>query len=306
MNPLHLFKSKRKIVFNIHRSIGVVCQLHVVVVSVFCICSPQSLVPFQALRLPKLVKFQFCAWLAEKLHLHLLKLLHPHDELSRHNLVPKRFSCLGDTKRQLHPSGFLHVQKVDKNPLGGFRTQIQTVFAGIRCAHLGAVHQVKLTYIGPISGATHRTNNPFRFNQFLDHGEVARLQTFLHHRIDAINLGLIFHHPRVGCAIHRRIKSLTKSLGSFVYFLVDFLSDFLLMILKQHIGAITLFAVFVVDHGITKPIHVTAGLPNLGVHKDGRINPNDVLIELGHGFPPILTQIVAQFNAVLAVIVNSG
>ena len=78
------------------------------------------------------------------------------------------------------------------------------------------------------------------------------------------------------------------------------------MILEQHISAIALFAVLVVDHGITKPIHVTAGLPNLGVHKDGSINPNDVLIELGHGFPPVLTQIVAQFNAVLAVIVNSG
>ena len=277
-----------------------------VVVSIFRVRRTQSLMPLQALRLPKLVKFQLCPWLAEKLHLHLLKLLHPHDELSGHNLVPKRFSCLGDTKRQLHPTGFLHVQKVDKNPLGGFRTQIQTVFAAIGCTHLGAVHQVKLTYIGPIARATHRTNNAFRFNQFFDHRQIARLQTFLHHRIDAINLGLVFHHPRVGCAIHRRIKSLTKSLGRFVHFLVDFLSDFLLMILEQHIRTITLLAVLVVDHRITKTIHVTAGLPHFGMHKNGRINPNDVLIELGHGFPPVLTQIIAQFNTVLTVIIDRG
>ena len=78
------------------------------------------------------------------------------------------------------------------------------------------------------------------------------------------------------------------------------------MILEQHIRTIALLAVFVVDHRVAKPIHVTAGLPHFGMHKDGCINPNDVLIELGHGFPPVLTQIIAQFNAVLTVIIDRG
>jgi len=42
------------------------------------------------------------------------------------------------------------------------------------------------------------------------------------------------------------------------------------------------------------------------VHEDGRIQPDDILIEQHHRVPPVLPDIVLQFNAILAIIINRG
>jgi len=40
------------------------------------------------------------------------------------------------------------------------------------------------------------------------------------------------------------------------------------------------------------------------MHKDGRIDPDNILVLLHHGFPPIAPDIVFKFNTVLPVVIH--
>ena len=74
----------------------------------------------------------------------------------------------------------------------------------------------------------------------------------------------------------------------------------------EMVHAVSFLAVFIVDHGIVEIIHVPAGLPGGGVHKDGRIDTNDVFVELGHGFPPGVADVLFELGTVLAIVVHSA
>ena len=47
---------------------------------------------------------------------------------------------------------------------------------------------------------------------------------------------------------------------------------------------------------------MTGGLPNLRMHDDCRIEPNDVFPHAGHAFPPQFFHVALQFGAERAVI----
>jgi len=40
------------------------------------------------------------------------------------------------------------------------------------------------------------------------------------------------------------------------------------------------------------------------VHEDGGIDADDVLVHLHHGLPPVFADVLLQFHAVLAIVVN--
>ena len=46
------------------------------------------------------------------------------------------------------------------------------------------------------------------------------------------------------------------------------------------------------------------GLPDSGMHEDGRVNAYDIVVEQGHGVPPISLDVVFQLYTVLPVVVN--
>jgi len=76
------------------------------------------------------------------------------------------------------------------------------------------------------------------------------------------------------------------------------------MFFYEHIGAVTLFAVLVVDHGIVEGVHVARSLPGGGVHKDGRINADNVVLHAGHTFPPEALEVVFQLYPIGSVVVH--
>src|SRR6185369_5332439 len=86
-------------------------------------------------------------------HLHLLKLARAEDEVSRRDLVAKRLANLRDAERNLATHRGLHVQKIDKDSLRRFRTQIRE-----RCgivfrrggAERRAKHHVEVTLVGKV------------------------------------------------------------------------------------------------------------------------------------------------------------
>src|SRR5687768_14481868 len=49
---------------------------------------------------------------------------------------------------------------------------------------------------------------------------------------------------------------------------------------------------------------MSACLPNCGMHKNGGINPNNVLIELNHRFPPIFPDIILELRTIGTVVIN--
>nr|GFD60352.1 hypothetical protein [Tanacetum cinerariifolium] len=74
--------------------------------------------------------------------------------------------------------------------------------------------------------------------------------------------------------------------------------------LHQHVGAVALLAVEVVDERVVEARHVAAGLPSARLHEDGRVDAHHVAVQLGHGFPPQALEIIFQLHAVGAVVVH--
>jgi len=49
---------------------------------------------------------------------------------------------------------------------------------------------------------------------------------------------------------------------------------------------------------------VAGSLPDGGVHEDGRVDAHDVLVEQSHRLPPVLFDIIFEFNAELTVVID--
>ena len=118
--------------------------------------------------------------------------------------------------------------------------------------------------------------------------------------------GLVFEYTRVRRAELLLVECFAESLGSLFNFLVDLFIELREIIFDQHIGAITLFAVLIIDQRIVKRIDMSGSLPNGRVHKDGRVDPYDILMEQHHAVPPVFFEVVFQFYAVLTVIIYSS
>ena len=85
---------------------------------------------------------------------------------------------------------------------------------------------------------------------------------------------------------------------------VDAFNDPLIDNRDEHIGAVAFLAVAVVDERVVKGINVPRGLPGGGVHEDGGIDANNVLVHLHHGLPPVFADVFLQLHTILAVVVN--
>jgi hypothetical protein len=136
--------------------------------------------------------------------------------------------------------------------------------------------------------------------------QVVRFKRGLHapfHRVDALLAAL---HVGVGGAELLFIEGIAELLLR----LLDLLGDLLLVLghvlFQQHVGAVALLAVLVVDQRVVEGVHVAAGLPHGGVHEDGRVDAHDVLVELRHGLPPVAADVVLQLDAVRAVVVGGA
>ena len=72
----------------------------------------------------------------------------------------------------------------------------------------------------------------------------------------------------------------------------------------QHVGAVTLLRILVVDQRVVERPDMARSLPRAGMHEDRRIEADDVLMKTHHRIPPVTLDIVLQLDAVLPVIVH--
>ena len=122
--------------------------------------------------------------------------------------------------------------------------------------------------------------------------------------MQGIALLLVLQHACIGGTELCFVESLAVLLGGLLHLFVNLLVVLCQLVLYQHVGAVALLAVLVVNQGIVEGVHVSAGLPYGGVHENGGIDTHDVLVEQYHGLPPVLLDVVLQFNAVLAIVVH--
>src|SRR5512140_2977016 len=109
MNSLNFFKAERESVFDVSCRICIMSELNMVVKTVILISEAKGFMPIHPYLFPVPEPFKFCPGPDKKLHLHLLKLPHPENELPRYNFISESFTDLCDSKRDLHPSCFLHI-----------------------------------------------------------------------------------------------------------------------------------------------------------------------------------------------------
>ena len=262
--------------------------------------------PLQAGLFPLFVPFFLGSRGNKELHFHLFKFPHAKNKLPGNNFVAKSFSGLCYSKRNLHSTRFLNIEKVDKYSLCRFRTEIQIHGRLGRSAELGAKHEVELFDIGPIARTRLWTSNFKFFDQSLYVGQIFCFEWFSKTLEDAVYFFLITNHPRIGRFELLRVKSLAKPLGGFVDFFLYFILDFGTIVFDQNIGTVAFFRILVINQRIVKRINMTRGFPSGRVHKNGCVDPYDIVVQLHHGFPPIITNVFFEGHPVLTIVINGA
>ena len=88
------------------------------------------------------------------------------------------------------------------------------------------------------------------------------------------------------------VEGVAETFVCFVALLVDFFLNLGNVVFDENVSPVTLFGVFVVNQGVVEGVDVAGCLPDAGVHKDGGVDADDVLMVLHHGTPPILLDVV--------------
>ena len=109
---------------------------------------PRSVYQASALLDPVLVPVLVVAGLDEELHLHLLELAGPEDEVAGRDLVAEGLADLADAERDLLPRGLQHVAEVDEDALRGLRAQVGQPGLILHRAQVGTEEEVEHAGLG--------------------------------------------------------------------------------------------------------------------------------------------------------------
>ena len=304
VNAFQFLEAEGEVELDIRGGVGVMGQLLVVVETVIIGPHSQVYVPFHAGFLPLFEPVQLGAGLDEELHLHLLELAHAEDKLAGHNLVAEGLSDLGDTERNLHPAGLLDVQIVHKNALGGLRTQINEVGAVGRGAHGGGEHQVKLTHLGPVASTGNGAHDVAVDDNLAIFGIIVGLFGSHITVVYLVIFGLFAQHIGVCSPELGLVKGVSELLFALSHLFFNLFLDLAQVIFDEDIGPVALLGIFVVDEGVVEGSYVSGGLPDARVHENSGVNAHDILIQAGHGLPPIVFDVVFELDTHLAIVIN--
>ena len=238
-----------------------------VVETVFLIAQSQSSVPLYTCLLPLSEPVEFCAWLDEELHLHLLELSHSEHELTSNNLVTERLSYLRDTEWQLHTASLLHVQIVHEDTLRSLRTKIN-LHRAVGCrTHLCAEHQVKLTDISPVLRSAHWVNYLIIKDYLLELSQIVVIHGFRISCVERLLLVEVLLHSRTCLSELLFVESVAESLSRLLHLFLYLGVVLSHLVLYQHIGSVSLLRVAVVYQRVVERVNVARSLPCRWVHE---------------------------------------
>ena len=113
-------------------------------------------------------------------------------------------------------------------------------------------------------------------------------------------------HARRRFAVFGLVERLAEALAGLLDLFFDLFILFGQPVLDQHVGAVTLLRILVVDQRVVEGRHMARGLPRLGMHEDRGVDADDVLVQFDHRIPPISLDVVLQLHAVLTVVVHGS
>src|SRR5438094_5055768 len=116
-------------------------------------------VPQKARLLPLAVEAMGLGWAGEVLHLHLLELARPKDEVAGRDLVAKGLADLGDPKRQLPPRRLLDVLEVHEDGLRRLWPEPRDGRGVLDRTDERLEHEVELTRVGKLALAAVRAGH---------------------------------------------------------------------------------------------------------------------------------------------------
>src|SRR5438132_5876341 len=159
--PLELVPPERKSELDVRRRGRVMRTFIVRVVAEAQLLFGDALldVPQKARLLPLVVETAGLGWAGEVLHLHLLELARPKDEVAGRDLVAKGLADLGDPKRQLPPRRLLDVLEVHEDRLRRLRPEPRDGRGVLDRTDERLEHEVELTRIRELALAAVRAGH---------------------------------------------------------------------------------------------------------------------------------------------------
>ena len=116
----------------------------------------------------------------------------------------------------------------------------------------------------------------------------------------------MFFDAFVGLFEEFLVEVVSEAFACFVEFLLYFLVVFSDLVLDEYVGAVSFLGVSVVDERVVESVDVSGCFPDGRVHEDAGVEADDVLVEHGHGFPPVFLDVIFEFDAVLSVVVDGA
>src|SRR5688500_4431444 len=110
MDAFHFLETYRKFILDIAGCIRVMGKFYMVMKAIAFGRYTKALMPLHAFFFPMLIPLLLRTRPDKKLHLHLLKLPHPENELPCYDFIPESFTNLRNTKGYFHASGFLNIE----------------------------------------------------------------------------------------------------------------------------------------------------------------------------------------------------
>ena len=306
VNAFDLLEAEREVVLDIGRGVGIVRQLLMVVETVAGVAEAQRAVPCHTGLLPCLPPLHLLAGAHEELHLHLLELAHAEDELPGHDLVAERLADLRDTERQLHAARFLDIEEIDENALRRLGPQVDRRGPFGRRTHLRREHEVELPHVGPVARPGNGAGDLAVEDDLPQPGKVVGVHRLGKTPVHGIPAGERLRHAGRGLAVLRLVERLAETLAGLLDLLLHLLVLFGDPLLDEHVGAVALLRIPVVDQRVVERRHVARSLPGFGMHENGGVDAHDVLMQLDHRIPPVALDIVLQLHAVLPVVIDGG
>src|SRR3954454_767770 len=154
-DPLQLRPAHRKVVFHVGGRARIVRELVFAVRAQTELLRPDSEigVPAQPLAHPVLMPVGGLGRRDEELHLHLLELERPEDEIARRDLVAKGLADLRDSEGRLLAGEAEDVLEVDEDALRGLGPEVRPVRFVLHRADEGLEHQVEPARLGELAAA---------------------------------------------------------------------------------------------------------------------------------------------------------
>lgn len=228
----------------------------------------------------------------EVLHLHLLEFAGAEDEVARGDFVAERLAGLRDAEGEFYAAGVHDVLEIDKHALRRLGTQPGERGVVAQGADVGLEHHVEVARRGEAAGFAGGGGGDEGdllgggFGKFLglDGGEGALDGFFAFKRLGGSlkGAGDVFVFEGGDVAVGGAVNDDGGE--------------------KELVGAVTLFAGFAVNERVGEAADVAGGVPDLGVHDDGRFDAHDVVAAAHEVVPPAVTDVLFEFYAERTVI----